>query len=447
MADPVASLASALQDRYRIERQLGQGGMATVYLAQDLRNHRKVALKVLRPDLAALLGAERFLLEIETTANLHHPHILPLFDSGQAGDFLYYAMPFVPGESLRDRLTRENQLPIADAVRIATDVADALDYAHRSGVLHRDIKPENILLHDGRALVADFGVALAMKNAGGTRLTETGLSLGTPQYMSPEQSAAERDLDPRTDVYALGAVTYEMLAGEPPFTGNTTQAIIAKRMMETPRPISVLRKAVPPAVEAAVLRALEKLPADRPASAAAYAAALKETGRTAEVVPLPAKAGLRWRTAALVLSGVALSVFAIRGYLGAKASTATAALPTRVTIPLGQDQLLEQDGLPFDLSADGSEIVYSAASEGKSQLYLRPIGSFQGTPIPGTEGARQPFFSPDGAWIGYVANHRLEKVSRDGGAPLVIAEVPDQWFGAAWGRNGTIYFAEDDTSL
>ena len=220
-----------------------QGGMATVYLAQDLKHDRKVAVKVLRPELAAVIGAERFLAEIKTTANLQHPHILAALRLAATADgFLFYVMPFVEGESLRDRLDREKQLPVADAVRIATEVAGALDYAHRHGVIHRDIKPENILLHDGRALVADFGIALAASKAGGTRMTETGMSLGTPHYMSPEQAMGEREITARSDVYALGCVLYEMLTGEPPFTGPTAQAIVAKVMTDDPRPLTQLRR-------------------------------------------------------------------------------------------------------------------------------------------------------------------------------------------------------------
>src|ERR1700704_4175944 len=226
MTNPASSLTAALADRYRIERELGQGGMATVYLAHDLRHERKVAIKVLRPELAAVIGAERFVREIRTIAALQHPHILGLIDSGEVNGTAYYVMPFVEGESLRDRLNREKQLPIPDAVRIATEVAGALDYAHRHGVIHRDIKPENILLHDGSALVADFGIALAASTAG-RRMTETGMSLGTPHYMSPEQAMGEREITARSDVYALGCVTYEMLCGEPPFNGPTAQAIIA----------------------------------------------------------------------------------------------------------------------------------------------------------------------------------------------------------------------------
>src|SRR5688500_12978178 len=267
-------LTSAIADRYRITRELGAGGMATVHLAHDMRHERDVAIKVLLPELAAALGAERFLAEIRTTAKLQHPHILPLLDSGAADGFLYYVMPLVTGESLRHRLERERQLPIDDAVRIAREVAAALDYAHRQGVVHRDIKPENILLHDGSALVADFGIALAVQTAAGARMTQTGLSLGTPQYMSPEQAMGERAIDARSDIYALGAVTYEMLTGEPPFTGPTVQAIVSRLVTEEPRRISVQRRAVPEQVEATILRALEKLPADRFATAAEFAAAL-----------------------------------------------------------------------------------------------------------------------------------------------------------------------------
>src|SRR4051812_8091462 len=248
--------------------------MATVYLAQDIRHDRKVALKVLHPDLAAALGAQRFLAEIRTTANLQHPHIVPLHDSGEAGGILYYVMPFVEGESLRDRLNRERLLPIEDAIRIAGEVADALSYAHSHGVIHRDIKPENILLHGGHAVVADFGIALAVQAAGTARLTQTGLSLGTPQYMSPEQAMGEASVDARADVYALGAVTYEMLIGEPPFTGPSLQAIIARVVSEDPRPLIPQRKSIPPAVEGAVLKALEKIPADRFATPAEFAGAM-----------------------------------------------------------------------------------------------------------------------------------------------------------------------------
>src|SRR4051812_41214233 len=254
--------------------------MATVYLADDLRHERKVALKVLKPELAAVLGAERFVQEIKTTAALQHPHILPLFDSGTADGFLFYVMPFIDGETLRDKLTRETQLGVAEAVRITRDVADALDYAHRHGVIHRDIKPENILLHDGRPMVADFGIALAVSAAAGGRMTETGLSLGTPHYMSPEQATAQKDIDGRSDVYSLGAVLYEMLTGNPPHTGASAQQIIMKIIAEPIEPVTKYRKTVPPNVAAAVAKSLEKLAADRFESAKAFGAALSDPAFT-----------------------------------------------------------------------------------------------------------------------------------------------------------------------
>ena len=283
-----ARLTTALAAVYRIERELGAGGMATVYLAHDIKHDRDVAIKVLHPDLGAALGGERFLSEIRTTARLQHPHILPLLDSGNAGDgLLYYVMPLVTGETLRAWLDREQQLPVDDALLIAREVADALGYAHALGVIHRDIKPENILLRDGHALVADFGIALAVQTAGGARMTQTGLSLGTPQYMSPEQAMGERSIDARSDLYSLAAVTYEMMVGEPPFTGPTVQAIVARLLTETPRSMSAQRKAVPEGVNHAVMRALEKLPADRFATAAEFIAALRADA------PIPARASGR----------------------------------------------------------------------------------------------------------------------------------------------------------
>ncbi len=250
--------------------------MATVYLAEDLKHHRRVAIKVLDPELAAALGPERFLKEIELTANLQHPHILPLFDSGAIDGMLYYVMPFVDGESLTARLRRETQLPVDDAVRIATEVASALEYAHRRGVIHRDIKPDNILFHEGRALVADFGIALVAST--GERATATGMSVGTPSYMSPEQALAERNLTPQSDIYALGVVTYEMLAGEPPFSGPSAQAIMARVIAEPPRSLRIHRPGVPQSIESGVLKSLEKVPADRFATASDFARAIATTG-------------------------------------------------------------------------------------------------------------------------------------------------------------------------
>jgi len=276
--DATATLNTALSGRYEIERELGRGGMATVYLARDLRHDRRVAVKVLDPELGAILGVERFLSEIRVTANLQHPHLLPLFDSGAAGGLLYYVMPYVEGESLRARLDREKQLPVDEAVRLATAVLAALDYAHEHGVVHRDLKPENILLQHGEPVVADFGIALAVSNAGGARVTQTGLSLGTPQYMSPEQATGDRLIDARSDIYSMGAVLYEMLAGEPPHTGASVQAIIAKVITERPRSLRIGRDTVPEAVDHTVLKALAKIPADRWSSARAFADALRGGG-------------------------------------------------------------------------------------------------------------------------------------------------------------------------
>jgi serine/threonine protein kinase len=266
-----------LPGRYEIERELGHGGMATVYLARDVRHARRVALKVMKPELGAVLGAERFLAEIRVTANLQHPNILPLFDSGEAEGHLYYVMPYVAGESLRQKLEREKQLPIPDALHVAVSIGAALDYAHRHGVIHRDLKPENILLLDGQPLIADFGIALAVSNAGGPRVTQTGLSLGTPQYMSPEQAAGDRTVDGRSDIYSLGAVLYETLAGEPPHMGNTVQAIVAKVLTETPVSVRERRPSVPEHVAGAIARALEKVPADRWGTGQDFATALQQT--------------------------------------------------------------------------------------------------------------------------------------------------------------------------
>ncbi len=402
MTIPAAErLSHALADRYRIERELGAGGMATVYLAQDLKHDRKVAVKVLRPELAAVIGAERFLSEIKTTANLQHPHILPLFDSGAADSFLFYVMPFVEGESLRDRLTREKQLPIPDGVRIATEVAGALDYAHRHGVIHRDIKPENILLHDGRALVADFGIALAASKAGGTRMTETGMSLGTPTYMSPEQAMGEREITARSDVYALGAMTYEMLVGEPPFTGPTAQSIVAKVLTEEPRPMLPKRHTIPPHVEAAVLAALEKLPADRFATAHEFAEALVNASvmpRTAGIAAGRAtgRRGTGRRTILLVLGGLLLAAAGLvagrRLNPGREETLAAQILP-------GPDHRLSMPGAAnVAVSPDGRTIAYVGQGSRGRALYLRRLGDFKAEMLSGTEGRLNgdPVFSADG---------------------------------------------------
>ncbi len=291
MPDLLDRLKTALADRYAIQEELGAGGMATVYLAEDLKHHRKVAVKVLRPELAAALGPERVLREITTTAHLNHPHILPLHDSGEADGFLFYVMPYVEGESLRDRLNREKQLPVEDALRITSEIAAALDSAHRQGVVHRDMKPENVLLDDGRAVVADFGIAKALESAGGEKLTETGMALGTPAYMSPEQASAEPEIDGRSDTYSLGCVLYEMLSGEPPYTGPTAQSLIAKKIVDPVPSVRRVRETISPSVDAAIMRALAKVPADRFATPAAFAEALSQPGEVTTVRQSP-KRGL-----------------------------------------------------------------------------------------------------------------------------------------------------------
>jgi len=289
--DLFTHVQAALAGGYAIERELGRGGMATVYLAQDLKHGRPVAIKVLAPELAAALGRERFLREIETAARLSHPHILPLHDSGEADGFLYYVMPYVAGESLRDRLNRELQLPIEDAVTIAGEVATALSYAHSRDVVHRDVKPENILLSEGQAIVADFGIAGAIDAAGGGKLTRTGIVLGTPAYMSPEQGAGDRALDGRSDVYSLGCLLYEMLAGEPPFTGPTAQAIIAKRFTDPVPSVRRLRETVPVPMDQAIAKALARAPADRFATPHQFAEALRASAQArSDAVAAPAAA-------------------------------------------------------------------------------------------------------------------------------------------------------------
>jgi tRNA A-37 threonylcarbamoyl transferase component Bud32 len=428
MTDTPARLAAALADRYRIERELGQGGMATVYLAHDLKHDRKVAIKVLRPELAAVIGAERFLSEIKTTANLQHPHILPLHDSGAADSFLYYVMPFIEGESLRDRLTREKQLPVNDAVRIATEVAGALDYAHRHGVIHRDIKPENILLHDGRALVADFGIALAASKAGGTRMTETGMSLGTPHYMSPEQAMGEREITSRSDVYALGAVTYELLLGEPPFTGPTAQAIVAKVMTAEPVTITGQRRTVPPHVEAAVFTALEKLPADRFATAAEFALALaggSTSATTTKHARIEKSGPGPWRTVSVVLGIMVLALLGLAAWnfshrpAGTGPSVYDAALPAEAPMTFAFTAAANAYGTPLrnlSVSGDGRFAVYVAPQgDSNTVLWYRSLMDATARLLPGTIGATAPRISPDGNRVAYFVGGAVMVVPVAGG--------------------------------
>ena len=438
-------LGAGLAARYRIERELGAGGMATVYLAHDLRHDRDVAIKVLHPELAAALGGDRFLTEIKTTARLQHPHILPLLDSGESGGLLFYVMPYVAGETLRARLDRERQLPIEDALRIAREVADALGCAHALGVIHRDIKPENILLQGSHALVADFGIALAVQQAGGARMTQTGLSLGTPSYMSPEQAMGEKSVDLRTDLYALGALTYEMLAGEPPFTGPSAQAVIARVLTEAPRGLSLQRKSVPSNVDHAVLRALEKLPADRFGTAKEFTDALE--GRGVEPVlashASPAHAGAS-RTARVrelaAWSGLAL--------LGAWAGWQQRTKHPQIESPVirANFDLPPQSrvndvvaGTTIAVSPKGDMIAFTSTGTAGYRVYVRRINELAAREVAPAAG-RNLTFSPDGRWLAFTEGTLVRKVSVDGGQVVTVMTtgvgVPS---GLAWSEADSIY--------
>jgi serine/threonine-protein kinase len=471
MHDALPRLNAALQGRYRVERQLGEGGMATVYLAEDLKHRRRVALKVLKPELAAVVGAGRFLAEIETTANLQHPHILPLFDSGEADGFLFYVMPHVEGESLRDRLDREHQLPVDEAVRIATNVAEALDYAHTHGVIHRDIKPANILLQSGKPVIADFGIALAVTSGGAGRLTETGLSLGTPHYMSPEQATGDGSVGAATDIWALGCVLYEMLVGEPPYTGSTPQAVLGKIITAEPASASEARRSVAPNVDATIRKALEKVPADRFRSAEEFARALEDRGfrygdaaaaREGEAGAGGAREALRAALASLrrwkrlgvggwAAFAALLAIVIATGTLtqtGSGGRGAPGALPaTSFVLSLSDDRAFAGGGLGVNLawSPDGSRLVYVGLGAGGAltQLWQRRLDELVPQPVPGSEGARNPVFSPDGLSVAFTAGGALRTLSLLGGPPFtVVAQgVPDGAGGIAWEEDGMLYFS------
>ncbi|MCZ6856844.1 MAG: protein kinase [Gemmatimonadetes bacterium] len=460
MTETLERLTTALADRYTIEGELGAGGMANVYLAEDLKHKRKVAVKVLRPELAAVLGAERFVQEITTTASLQHPHILPLFDSGEADGFLFYVMPFIDGETLRDKLNRETQLGIDEAVKITTEVADALDYAHRHNVIHRDIKPENILLHDGRAMVADFGIALAVSAAAGGRMTETGLSLGTPHYMSPEQATAEKDITYRSDIYSLGSVLYEMLTGEPPHTGGSVQAIIMKIVTDQARPVHELRRSVPQNVAAAVARSLEKLAADRFPSAKRFAEAMADPNFTMPSIATAKDAygtslwnPLSVTTTALVtlLVGMLTWIVSHRPVTSPPPVRFVLQPPDQVVFRGGPD-----GGLAF--SADGSRFLYRGVERGvitsagedmrASSFFVRAVADLESHRL--SAWGRSPFFSPDGQWIGFFsrATGQMHRVPAAGGPVQVIGDVATEVVhGASWGGDDVIVFGAQSGGL
>ncbi len=443
MSHVMARLNAALPGRYTIERQLGEGGMATVYLAEDVRHDRRVALKVLKPELAAVLGGERFVQEIKTTAGLQHPHILPLYDSGEADGFLFYVMPYIEGETLQERLEREKQLGVDDSVRIAAEVADALDYAHRQGVIHRDIKPANILLNDDRAMVADFGIALAVTAAGGGRMTETGLSLGTPHYMSPEQATAEKDVTSRSDLYSLAAVLYEMLTGTPPHTAGSVQATIMKIVTERPESVTKVRQSVPPNVDAALTKGLEKLPADRFQTAAQFAAALKDPGFGIDVVAATGAPGAKggWNHLTTVFAAIAVVLGSFSIWMSTRGPVAEPGPVLRYALALPEGQRLQGWGVRIALSPDGSQLAYvGEAPAGERQLWLRRRDQLEATPLPGTEWAEAPFFSPDGTQVGFFSPRGTLRVSPVSvGQPRILTADVVGSAGATWSSDGFIY--------
>jgi len=456
--DEQERLAEALIDRYRIEREIGAGGMATVYLAHDLRHDRKVAIKVLRPELAAIIGADRFLAEIRVTANLQHPHILALHDSGESNRFLFYVMPFIEGESLRDRLDRETLLPIEDAFQIVQEVADGLGHAHDLGVVHRDIKPANILLSGGHALVADFGIARAVTEAGGSRLTETGLSLGTPHYMSPEQASGDQEVDARSDEYALGCVLYEMLVGEPPHTGPNAQAIITKVLTQPVPSVRKSRDLLHPQADAVIGKALAKLPADRFASVQQFAEALRRSGTGPwETATHDLDSGAREKSRRSPLMALAWSLVGVLGVVVAVLLIWPSAGPSS---SLDRPARLVLDPRPADsvsigafrtqsaaevnalaISPDGRSVAFVGRKSGEetTHIYLRTLDGFEARRLPETESAGSPFFSPDGEWLGFYSwsDRRLKKMPVTGGVPQVLCAC-DPILNAHWGPDDLI---------
>jgi serine/threonine protein kinase len=441
-------LSAALSDRYEIERELGEGGMATVYLAADLKHNRNVALKVLKSDVARMLGTERFLSEIETTARLQHPNILPLFDSGEADGFLFYAMPYVEGETLRDKLQREVQLPVDQALDLIRKVAAALDYAHQRGIVHRDIKPANILLSSGEPLVADFGIALAVQQAGEGRMTQTGLSMGTPHYMSPEQASGDRSLDPRSDVYALGCVLYEMLAGDPPFAGSSAQAILARILTTAPDRVTVQRPTVPPHVDATIAKSLEKIPADRFTTAGDFRKALDDPGfrhttqtRIESLDGPPVIVRTRNSPLVAVLGAALILVVVALGFVIARPSPETFSQKYVIDLP----GISGRGSSSLALSRDGRRVAYLTEVE---TLEIRSTSEFGARVVESDDIVRGIFFSPDGESLGFIrgtgSTDGVSVVRVDGGTPVQIASPPGgiQPY-AAWSEDGYVYMTPE----
>ncbi len=466
MTDITSRLSTALADRYRIEREIGAGGMATVYLAEDLKHERKVAVKVLRPELAAALGSERFLREIKIAAKLKHPHILPLFDSGEADGFLYYVMPFEEGQSLREKLAKEGELPIAEAVRLLRDVVDALAHAHKHGVVHRDIKPDNVMLSGQHALVTDFGVAKAVTEATGRQqLTATGVALGTPAYMAPEQAAADPHIDHRADIYAVGALAYELLTGRPPFTGTTPQMILSAHVTEAPEPVTKYRETVPPALAQLVMKCLEKKPADRWQRAEELlprleALATPSGGLTpTATMPVSAFSGVKKYVLPAVVAGV-LALVAV-GFFGTRLLKPE---PFAITVT-NERQITSDLGLEFgpSLSPDGERIVYSKGGPYKTHPYVEVLGLASalrlGEDLPGYQ--RTPVWTADGNSVlfgqfqlGVGPNRVSQKSTSMVGGTVTTLDVPEfqfnsedrgETFNIAWSADGSrIVYSDSD---
>jgi serine/threonine-protein kinase len=441
--DPVTRLNAALGGRYRIERELGEGGMATVYLADDLKHERKVALKVLKPELAAVIGAERFLAEIKTTANLQHPHILPLHDSGEADGLLFYVMPYVEGENLRERLDRDRQLGVDEAVGLATKVAAALQAAHERGVIHRDIKPANILLSKGEPLISDFGIALAVSAGGAGRLTETGLSLGTPHYMSPEQATGDQSVGAATDIYALGCVLYEMLVGEPPYTGNSPQAILGKIIQAEAVSATKARHTVPTSVDAVIRKALEKVPADRFKTVREFADALSDDSFHWGALPSPPAGvtarGRRDRTRVVVGASLSLAALAIAWNVFSTTRAEVEWQRIELWSPGAFGEGYSLVRYYSALAPDGSAIAFADTATG--ELLLKRPDELDPVPVAGATSVSSPVFSPDGEWIAYFSEGALMKIPVRGGAPLRLADsVATGNREAAWLDDGSILF-------
>jgi eukaryotic-like serine/threonine-protein kinase len=442
MTEITQRLSAALAGRYRLERHLGEGGMATVYLAHDLKHQRNVAVKVLRPELAAVIGAERFLQEIKVTANLQHSYILPLYDSGAAGGFLYYVMPYVEGETLRTRLEREKQLGVDEAVALARNVAGGLEHAHRQGVIHRDIKPENILLREGDPVIADFGIALAVSHAGGNRLTETGLSIGTPHYMSPEQAMGDRELDARSDVYSLGAMLFEMLTGDPPYTGSTAQAIVAKVITEKAPLVTTVRDTV---------RRTSRPPSRRRSTSSPPTAFIRpRSSRRPSPRPDWCRCPTRGWGPPRPPAGPSACGPRCRGsWPSCSRGSRAGSCSGRIRRDSSPDSACcwapirgwHRPGAPASRSRPTAPACSTSAPVRPARAYGCGRDELTATPLQGTDQASHVFFAPEGTRAGIILeSQRIIVVSLGGGPPVMVADSGVGLDGATWSADGYIYY-------